>query len=74
MPQNADAARLAVTTILRRKGRALDAFTSQLEALRRRATPEDRKLLDDLAAMQSQIANLQLLYPSFLRRPATVVR
>jgi CHAT domain-containing protein/Tfp pilus assembly protein PilF len=60
IPQNGDAARLAVTTILRRKGRALDAFTGQLEALRRRATPADKRLLDDLAAVQSQLANLQL--------------
>jgi CHAT domain-containing protein/Tfp pilus assembly protein PilF len=59
-PQDADAARLAVTTILRRKGRALDAFTSQLEALRHRAAPADKKLLDDLAAVEAQLANLQL--------------
>lgn len=60
IPQNADAAQLAITTILRRKGRVLDAFTGQLEALRRRAGPGDKKLLDDLAAVQSQLANLQL--------------
>ena len=60
MPQNAGAARLAMTTILRRKGRVLDAFTGQLDALRRRAAPGDKKLLDDLAAVQSQLANLQL--------------
>jgi CHAT domain-containing protein len=59
-PQDTDAARLAITTILRRKGRVLDAFTSQLDALRRRATREDKKLLDDLVAIQSQLANLQL--------------
>jgi CHAT domain-containing protein len=59
-PQNADAARLALTTILRRKGRGLDAFTNQLDALRRLAAPEDKKFLDDLAAVQSQLSNLQL--------------
>jgi CHAT domain-containing protein/Tfp pilus assembly protein PilF len=59
-PQNAEAARLALTTILRRKGRALDAFTSQLDALRSRAAQEDRKALDDLAGIQSKVANLQL--------------
>jgi len=59
-PQNADAARLAVSTILRRKGRTLDAFTNQLAALRQRATPDDKKLLDDFAATQSQLANLLL--------------
>ncbi len=59
-PNNVDAARLAVTTILRRKGRALDAFSNQLDALRRRAAPEDKKLLDDLTVVQSQLANLNL--------------
>lgn len=59
-PKNIAAARLALTTILRRKGRALDAMTDQIAALRRRAAPEDQKLLDQLAAARSQLANLQL--------------
>ena len=59
-PKNVGAARLALTTILRRKGRALDAMTDQIAALRRRAAPEDQKLLDQLAAARSQLANLQL--------------
>jgi tetratricopeptide (TPR) repeat protein len=59
-PANAQAARLALTTILRRKGRVLDAMTDQIAGLRRRAAPDDVKLLDALAAAQSQFANLQL--------------
>jgi tetratricopeptide (TPR) repeat protein len=59
-PKNVGAARLALTTILRRKGRSLDAMTDQIAALRRRAAPEDQKLLDQLAAARSQLANLQL--------------
>ena len=59
-PANAQAARLALTTILRRKGRALDVMTDQIASLRRHATPDDVKLLDALAAAQSQLANLQL--------------
>ena len=59
-PKNVAAARLALTTILRRKGRALDAMTDQIAALRRRAAPEDQKLLDQLAAARAQLANLQL--------------
>ena len=59
-PKNVAAARLALTTILRRKGRALDAMTDQIATLRRRAAPEDQKLLDQLAAARSQLANLQL--------------
>jgi CHAT domain-containing protein len=59
-PANAQAARLALTTILRRKGRALDVMTDQIAGLRLRAAPDDVKLLDALAAVQSQFANLQL--------------
>jgi len=59
-PKNVAVARLALTTILRRKGRALDAMTDQIAALRRRAAPEDQTLLDQLAATRSQLANLQL--------------
>lgn len=57
---NTQAARLALTTIIRRKGRALDAMTDQIAGLRRRAAPDDVKLLDALATAQSQLANLQL--------------
>jgi CHAT domain-containing protein/Tfp pilus assembly protein PilF len=59
-PSNVQAARLALTTVLRRKGRALDAMTDQIAGLRRRAAPDDVRLLDALAAAQSQLANLQL--------------
>jgi CHAT domain-containing protein/Tfp pilus assembly protein PilF len=59
-PENVQAARLALTTILRRKGRALDAMTDQIAALRRRAAPDDLKLLDALAGAQSELASLQL--------------
>jgi tetratricopeptide (TPR) repeat protein len=59
-PKNGAAARLGLTTILRRKGRALDAMTDQIAALRRRAGPEDQKLLDQLASARSQLADLQL--------------
>jgi len=59
-PGDQQAAQLAVTTILRRKGRALDAMTDQITALRQRAAPEDQLLLDQLAAAQSQLAKLRL--------------
>lgn len=59
-PSNARAAQLALTTILRRKGRALDAMTDQIAGLRRRAAPDDVRLLNELAAAQSQLANLHL--------------
>ena len=59
-PSNAQAARLALTTILRRKGRALDAMTDQIAGLRRRADPQDRELLDKLFTARSQLARIQI--------------
>ncbi|MBA2503919.1 MAG: CHAT domain-containing protein, partial [Pyrinomonadaceae bacterium] len=62
-PASQQAAQLALTTILRRKGRALDAMTDQIAALRRRANPEDVQLLDQLTATRAQLANLKLKAP-----------
>jgi tetratricopeptide (TPR) repeat protein len=60
LPQNEQAAQLAVTAILQRKGRALDALTDQLLALRRHASPQDQEILDQLAALRNRAATLQL--------------
>jgi CHAT domain-containing protein/Tfp pilus assembly protein PilF len=57
-PNNSQATRLALTTILRRKGRVLDALTDSLQTLRQNLKPEDQKLLDQLAATRSQLAAL----------------
>lgn len=54
------AAQLALTTILRRKGRALDAMTEQIGILRERATREDISLLDQLASVRERLANLAM--------------
>lgn len=54
-PQAAD---FALGVVLRRKARALDAATDSLGTLRRRATPTDRKLLDELASARAQLARL----------------
>jgi len=59
-PDSEQAAQLSLTTILRRKGRALDAMTDQIAMLRRRAAPGDAQLLDQLAVARSQLATLQL--------------
>src|SRR5207253_1855189 len=45
-PANHEAMRLALTEILRRKGRALDATTDAIATLRRRASPDNQKLLE----------------------------
>ncbi len=57
-PNNTDARRDAVAILLRRKGRALDAMTDSIANLRRRASPEDQTLLDQLALARSQHSNL----------------
>jgi tetratricopeptide (TPR) repeat protein len=57
-PGDAEARSLALTTVLRRKARALDAMIDSLAALRQRATPEDRALLDQLRTTRAQIAQL----------------
>jgi CHAT domain-containing protein/Tfp pilus assembly protein PilF len=63
VPNDLNAGRLALTTILRRKGRALDAMTEQLASLRRRSDPQDRALLDSLDAVRSKLATLVLTGP-----------
>lgn len=68
--KNTQATRLALNTILRRKGRALDAMTDQIAALRRRAAPEDQKLLDELTRSRAALANLQLGSTSSKLTPA----
>jgi CHAT domain-containing protein/Tfp pilus assembly protein PilF len=59
-PASAQAAHLALTTILRRKGRALDAMADQIAALRRRFNAQDRALLDQLSASRAQLSTLTL--------------
>ncbi len=57
-PNNTEAARLALTTILRRKARILDVMTNDLQLLRENITPENQQLLSQFEAVQSQRANL----------------
>jgi CHAT domain-containing protein/Tfp pilus assembly protein PilF len=49
---------LAATLVLQRKGRALDATSQNLNALRSRFNAEDQALLDRLTETRSQIARL----------------
>ena len=56
---NAQAAkRLALTTVLRRKGRVLDAMTDSFTALRRRVTPAAQAQLDKLRSVSGQYSAL----------------
>lgn len=60
VPSNVEASQLALTAILLRKGRALDAVTDQIATLRRHATSQDQAMFDQLAAARSYLATLQL--------------
>ncbi len=59
-PNDAAARDLALTTLLQRKGRALDAMTDSIAALRRRANSQDQALLDRLKGTSEQLARLAL--------------
>src|SRR5262249_10932590 len=60
LPHDPQALDLAFTTLLRRKGRGLDAMVDTIGALRRHATPEDQALFDQLAEARSQLAVFML--------------
>jgi len=62
-PDDLEAGALAATVILQRKGRALDATSQNLNALRSRFNAEDQALLDRLTETRSQIARLVLRGP-----------
>jgi CHAT domain-containing protein/Tfp pilus assembly protein PilF len=62
-PSDPAARSLAAAIILQRKGRALDATSQGLGALRSRFDPEDQALLDRLSDTRSQIASLILGEP-----------
>lgn len=59
-PNDSAARDLALATILRRKGRALDSMTDNIAALRRRASPQDQTLLDKLQSANTQLAQVTL--------------
>lgn len=62
-PNDPQAVSLALTTILRRKGRVLDAVSESMRVLRRRLNPEDRVFLDQLSAVRSKLAAFVLSGP-----------
>jgi CHAT domain-containing protein/Tfp pilus assembly protein PilF len=64
------ATRLALTTVLRRKGRALDATVEGLRILREHLSPEHGALFDRLADLRAQRAYLLLRPPEALRSEA----
>ncbi|MEA5421139.1 CHAT domain-containing tetratricopeptide repeat protein [Spirulina sp. CCNP1310] len=63
-PNRPDAARLAFTTLLRRKGRILDAVSDNLRAIQQDLSPETQRLLERLQVTRRQIATLVFDPPS----------
>jgi len=59
-PEDNQAAEGAITVVLQRKGRVLDAVSGSMAALRQHLKPEDQKLLDDLSATTTELAALSL--------------
>jgi CHAT domain-containing protein len=62
-PGDPAATALAVTVLLQRKGRVIDAAVDMQAALRRQADPEGRALLDQLNDVVAQLARLVLNGP-----------
>jgi len=59
-PSDPKALRLALTTLMRRKGRAQDVVADTITVLRRRADAQDQQLFDNLTGARAQLANLTL--------------
>jgi CHAT domain-containing protein/Tfp pilus assembly protein PilF len=57
-PDDPQALELAFTTLLRRKGRGLDAMADTIATSRRHASPQDQKLFDQLADARARLAAL----------------
>jgi tetratricopeptide (TPR) repeat protein len=62
-PQSPEATRIALTLVLRRKGRALDTMADQISALRQRVDTQSSALLDRWKAVNSQLSTLTLAGP-----------
>jgi CHAT domain-containing protein len=62
-PASAEAADDALLTLLRHKGRVLDAVSGNLAALRERLTPADRAILEQYETVTSQLATRALKGP-----------
>jgi CHAT domain-containing protein/Tfp pilus assembly protein PilF len=61
---NPEAIKLALITVLRRKGRVLDAMSEQVALLRRNLDGETQALFDELATVNRQLAGLTVRGPA----------
>ncbi|MEM9906922.1 MAG: CHAT domain-containing protein [Cyanobacteria bacterium P01_D01_bin.44] len=71
-PQSKELRRLAFETVLRRKGRVLDALTDGNQRLRQNLSDQDKSLFDQLQTHRAQLANL--LYASPEQRTTDTYR
>jgi CHAT domain-containing protein len=75
-PKRATAARIAMTTLLRRKGRMLDAAAASLGTLRARLPAADQQLLDQLSDARARLAKVAVggaqMNPNFTREVAAL--
>ncbi|MFY9224199.1 MAG: DUF2225 domain-containing protein, partial [Blastocatellia bacterium] len=60
IPKSLEACRSALTEVLRRKGRSIDAVNQSVEALRKRSSPEDVALLDELSQKNTLLSDLTI--------------
>ena len=68
-PNNPEATRLALKTILERKGRILDVATNSLQILRQRTDDlESQRLLTQLIEVRTQLSNLTFKNPEIYRQ------
>ncbi|MBS1808765.1 MAG: CHAT domain-containing protein [Acidobacteria bacterium] len=65
-PDDAKALHLALTTLLRHKGRGLDAMTDSIASLRQQSSAAEQALFDQLAAVHTRLATLTLREPGNL--------
>ncbi len=63
LPDNEDAQRLALTAVLRRKGRVLDGMAMSRAALRDANSPDEKILMDQIISLQKQIVALIIRGP-----------
>lgn len=70
LPQDRQAAQLALTTLLQRKGRLLDARVGQLAVLRRYGNQQDQELINKLTRIYVQSASSSDAYRSSLMKKA----
>ncbi|MFN7218041.1 tetratricopeptide repeat protein, partial [Microcystis sp.] len=69
-PNNPEATRLALKTILERKGRILDVSTNSLQILRQRTDDlESQQLLTQLIEVRTQLSNLTFKKPDDIPSP-----